>query len=182
MAKANREARDLPREPDVAVSEVISYVFMLALGAIALTISMSVLTETQEDGRDIALSIQMKQAGQIVVAHLQETARVATLSPNASYNMILEIPDPVAGRSYNATVTPVETDPKPPCEARNLTITSITDLGKVAVNVSLGNAGQTEVGNRCLFAAGLAFDGSSPRWRVQYENRTAPQITIHPHR
>lgn len=159
---------------DVAASEVIAYTFMLALGAVALTLAMNVMTDTQEDANRIAAGAQLKQVAEIVAGHIQEAARVAVVAPNATYEMSFEIPESIGRFPYNGTIKAVNcNDP-----SGGWVVVSNQEV-QLDANVSLGNAGLVEVDSVCLLDEDVTFHSSAGCLKISYDGTSAdPEIAI----
>ncbi len=178
---------------DDGVSEVVAYIFMFALGAVALTFSLDVLVDTQETGSEIAASIEVKEVAQVTASLIERAARVGQTAPNASYNLTYELPANQHVRSYNVSIR-MTTPQAPDCETQP-EVFVITDDAALNTTVPLSNLtthepvvdGSGDV--VCELVEGSfdlegSFHSSAAAVRVKYE-RTAeptaePRIVLEP--
>lgn len=167
--------RDRLRRDD-AVTEVIGYVFMFAIGAMALIFSMEILTDAQERGNDLATAQQADRIGQVAGSLVEQAARVAQESPNSSYETKFKMPDAV-GQQFSVEVTrTLREDPasSPPtyynprdCDYRaTLHVRSTNE--QVATSFPLGNISTIQIDGDCLEFRG-EVDTSAEAAMVRYE-------------
>lgn len=163
--------------PDAAVGEVVAYIFMLGMGTIALIITMNVMTETQGESVEIATGIQLKQAGEIAAAHLQEAGRVASVAPDADYKAVFSIPEAIGQQSYTATV---ESTSASNCNDWVLELS--TDDNTTSAEIPLSNTGRVTVDGECLeFETGRdVFHSSMGAVQIRYDPDPDPDTTPNP--
>ena len=162
------------RRRDDAVGELISYIFMFALGAIALSFAINVLVDARETSDEIAAATQLKQAGQIVAGNLQEAVRVANAAPAATYNATYELPTAIQGRAYAIDIVPSGTN----CQRQDVVVTADDHLASAVI--PLGNASLTEVSpGVCLTLRG-SFHSSAGVVTVLYRAKPSPNIDLRP--
>lgn len=170
---------------DDGVSEVVAYIFMFALGAVALTFSLDVLVDTQETGSEVAAGIEVKEVAQVTASLIERAARVGQTAPNASYNLTYELPANQHVRSYNVSIrmTPAQA---PDCLTQP-EIFVITDDAALNTTVPLANltTHEPDGSGGCTLAEGSfhlegSFHSSAAAVRVKYERTTEPRLVLEP--
>lgn len=167
---------------DDAVSEVVSYTLMFAMGATALTFSMEMLVDAQERGADIATAKQVNQLGQATATLVQDAARAAHNAPNATFSTKITLPDTMAGRNYTIRLhVPGGSSPTPsptcPTNAEVHVASGTEDIDKT---VRLGNLTTGEVlpGTCLVLDTSETVSSSDGALRVRYERAPTPTITL----
>ncbi len=182
MARSNASARSrrLPRAgPDTAAQEVVAYIFMLGMGAIALIVTMNVMTQAQSESQNIATGIQLKQAGEIAAAHVQEGSRVVSVAPGATFHLLFGIPEAIGQQSYTATLT---TQPAPVGTCDDWVLELRADDNTTRANLTLGKAGRVTVDGNCLnFETDRdTFHSSFGTVQLRYDPDPDPQTAPNP--
>ncbi len=176
---------------DDAVSEVISYTLMFAMGAAALTFSMQMLVDAQEHGADIATAKQVNQLGQATTTVVEDAARAAHNAPNATFTTKITLPDAMEGRNYTIWFhVPGEPDPvgspsswssfwQPSCPT-NAQVRISTGDDQIEETVRLGNLTTGEVlpGTCLVLDTTETVSSSSGALGVRYERGSNPTITL----
>lgn len=195
------DRRSLAR--DDAVSEVISYTLMFAMGAAALTFSMQMLVDAQEHGADIATAKQVNQLGQASTTVVEDAARAAHSAPNATFTTTVTLPDAMEGRNYTIWFY-VPGEPHPRSDSNDCWVDfwSSTDLSpcgdthtgcptnaevristgddQIEETVRLGNLTTGEVlpGTCLVLDTTETVSSSSGAVAVRYERGSNPTITL----
>lgn len=164
------------RHRDQGVSEIISYIFMFGLGAIALTLALNVLSDTTTQSNDIASGSELRQVGELAAGHVQGAVSVVTAAPKSNYVLDFDLPASIGPRSYKLTVVPDTVNPVPCPEEARLIVT--TDDGDLTAEVSLGNVRAMVLGtNDCLDVTGTVHS-SAGSVRVIYDPTAEPEISL----
>lgn len=169
---------------DDAVTEVIAYVFMFAIGSMTLIFAMEILTDAQTRGNDLAAAKQADQLGQVSASLIEQASLVARNSPNATYSTTYSLPDMVGPHPLSVDVTKSlrSGGSASQCDyAATLHVRSTDD--QVATNISLGNVATVRIDGACLAFSG-EVDTSAEAARVRYERSAAtggtPTIFLEP--
>lgn len=171
---------------DDATTEVIAYVFMFAVGSMALVFAMDVLTDAQTRGNDVAAAKQADQFGQLTASLVEQAARVAQNAPNASYETDFQPPSPVGNHNLTVEITRTGvdgvSDPSIDCDYQATVWVHSTDQ-QVATRFPLGNVSTIEIQDQCLHFEG-ELDTSAQAASVRYdpagEDYAAPTIVLEP--
>lgn len=147
---------------------------MFALGAVALTISMDVLVDTQAQGNEIATGIELRQVAALTASHVQEAGRVATAVPDAGFEATFDLPREIDELGYRISFYP----PIGACQS-NLEVRVISEDGRLTASVPIGNLGELSIGGDCLNVGGT-LHSSAGSARVIYDPTAEPEITIQP--
>lgn len=169
---------------DDATAEVIAYVFMFAIGSMALIFSMEILTDAQERGSDLAAAQQADQVGQLTASLVEQAARVGQSAPNATYATAFQLPDVVG--PHNMTIRLDRTlrtgGSAGDCDFK-ATVHVHSGDEQIATSVTLGNVSTIEINGQCLRLQG-SVDSSAQSATVRYmdsaSSGSGPTIAILP--
>jgi hypothetical protein len=168
---------------DDGATEIIGYVFMFAIGAMALVFAMDVLTDAQERGNDVAAAKQAEQLGQVTGSLVEQAARVGSRAPNATYVTHYELPDTIGEANMTVEVTtsnvPGATGP---C-SREATLHVHSSDERVSTQFPLGNVSTVQILDQCLRFEGeldTSAQAASVRYDPPAERYVGPVIVLEP--
>ena len=133
------------------VSTTLGYVLNLGVAAILVTTLMLSAGTLVEDQREQAVRTELEVVGERVAADLSAADRLARASDGGSVRYVVEVPDRVAGTTYDVRINQSGTE----------TIVLVSDRPRVEVTVPY----DTEI----PVAQGTQSNG---RFAVVYENDT----------
>lgn len=172
-----------PGGPDAGATELVGYVFMFAIGSAALVFAMSVLTDAQSRGNDLAAAKQADQFGQVTAGLVQQVARVGQQAPNTSYSTSFDLPDTPG--HHNLTVEITRT-PDPNSNIKcgyETTLHVFSTEASVETSFSLDNLATVRILGDCLEFRG-ELDTSAQAGTVRYdrsaETNGKPVIVLEP--
>jgi hypothetical protein len=168
---------------DEGATEVIGYVFMFAVGSMALVFAMDVLVDAQQRGNEVAAAKQAEQFGQLTGSLAEQASRVAQTAPNATYNTTFDLPNPVGA---NMTVT-INRELLPNGTAADCGFEATVHVRsgdqRVSTSFPLGNVSTVEIDGDCLEFKG-ELDTSAQAASVRYDppgkTHAAPTIVLEP--
>lgn len=167
---------------DDAVTEVIAYVMMFAIGAMAMVFAMEVLTDAQRRGNDVAAARQADRLGQVTASLVEQAARVAETSPNATYNSTFALPNVIGNHNLTLELTKEPISGGTGCQSRT-TLHVFSRDEQIETSFQLGNVSSIEVQGACLEFSG-SLDASAQAGQVRYERSAAtgstPTIFLEP--
>lgn len=168
---------------DDATTEVIAYVFMFAVGSMALVFAMEVLTDAQTRGNDVAAAKQADQFGQLTASLVEQAARVAQNAPNASYETDFQPPSPVGNHNLTVEITRTQLPGGTGACPYEATVWVHSNDEQVATRFPLGNVSTVQIQDQCLRFEG-ELDTSAQAASVRYdpagEDYAAPTIVLEP--
>lgn len=167
---------------DDAVTEVVAYVMMFAIGAMAMVFAMEVLTDAQRRGNDVAAARQADRFGQVTASLVEQAARVAETSPNATYNSTYALPDVIGDHNLTVQVSRDQISGGSGCQFRT-TLHVFSSEQQIETSFQLGNVSSIEIQGDCLEFSG-SIDSSAEAGQVRYERSQAtgstPTIFLEP--
>lgn len=160
---------------DEAVSEVVAYTFMFALGAIALTFAMQVMVDTQEAGAEVAAAQQVNQVGQVTATLVEQAGSLGQTAPNASFVRDFQLPRTIGGNDYTVSFSSTSTSTCPK-EPRVHVQTLDEDLSESfpLANLTSLDFDKNPNAEECLELAG-EFHSSSGVARIKYNWSADPK-------
>lgn len=163
---------------DDGTTEVIAYVFMFAIGSMALVFAMDVLTDAQQRGGEVASAKQAEQFGQLTGSLVEQAARVGQSAPNATYVTHFQPPDPVGDHNMTVTVTRslMPGGDQADCDY-TATVHVHSDDERVSTSFQLGNVSTVDIHGECLQFDG-EVDTSAQAATVRYVPPTDNDPTI----
>lgn len=169
---------------DDAVSEVVAYVMMFGMGAVALTFSMEIMTDAQQRGTEVATGRQMKQVAQVSSTLIEEAARAAHTAPNATFETTFELPSTIGGQNYTIQLfvpnKPGTVSWSPPCPTNpKLRVVTADEQLNTEVLLSNRTTGELTEGQCLQLDTDSTVHSSDPHLQVKYEWGTDhPEIKI----
>lgn len=184
MGLLERWRRRLRR--DDGTTEVIAYIFMFAVGSMALVFAMDVLTDAQRRGSDVAAAKQADQLGQLTGSLVEQAVRVAQAAPNATYETTYQLPTPVGNNNMTVEVQrSLRQGPEYSADDCDFEATVHVHSSDEQVRTSfpLGNVSTVRIDGQCLRFDG-EVDTSAQSATVRYdppaETNAEPTIVLEP--